>query len=175
MNAGFVVQRNIVNVLGARVNFENQRSFLLNIENYLQQSLTESFFGYEFDPRDGPVCRANFRMFEEILDVGRDQYVADAALLQSLYDDIFIKLMAFGITLVDNQEFLDFFTLPDIDLNEFVKMEFFSANGAFPAMNVDELQLKLDELFFERVDLGLEQLNTPDLLPEATTCSMPTF
>ena len=50
-------------------------------------------------------------------------------------------------------------------------MLFYSADGATPAMDVDELKEKLDELFFERFELGLEQLNTPEIPPETVTCS----
>ena len=83
--------------------------------------------------------------------------------------------MAFGIEFVDNQEFLDFFTVPNHDHNPFVRQLFFSADGATLIMTQDRLNEVLDELFFERVDLGLEELFVPDTPPETTTCSIPTF
>ena len=59
----------------------------------------------------------------------------------------------------------------------FLSRVFFSEKGAIPFENRDDLTRALQVLFFERYELGLEELaDAPmDLPPETTSCSDQTF
>ena len=56
-----------MNDIGDSVQLTNQERFLGDILKWAQQPmLLTSAAGYDFDPRDGPVCRENFLQNEEL-------------------------------------------------------------------------------------------------------------
>ena len=87
---------------------------------WVSQPLAESINGYEFNILDGPVCRANFVGLEEIIAANGDQYEADIAEFEGLYQTAFFNMQTFNINLVDNENFIETFTTPDHVLNPFL-------------------------------------------------------
>ena len=115
------------------------------------QDLPVSVNGYEFSPRDGPLCRQTISDLEQTVIDGSAQWEADRIELNTIYVDLFNKMTAFGISLIENREFLEFFTFPDY--NGFgigVKSYFFEEDGAEEFKSSDDLKFALVELYFER-------------------------
>lgn len=106
---------------------------------------------------------------ETILDENADQYEADRIALERLYQDAFDKMTTFGISLIDNQDFLETFLIPGADLS-FLDFAFSSEEGAV-IETLEDLRFALDEVFFARVDFGLEELATADIPPSTASCS----
>ena len=62
----FELQSAIENAIGDSVNLSNQERYLNDVLAYATQELPTSLTGHVFDPRDGPVCRANFALNEAL-------------------------------------------------------------------------------------------------------------
>ena len=82
-------------------------------------------------------------------------------------------MTTFGISLIDNEDFLDTFLVPGSD-HSFLDFAFSSEEGAVIETQED-LKFALDEVFYTRVDFGLEELNIPDVPPSTGSCSNETF
>ena len=64
--AGYDIEDEIWNAIGIKTTLDNMRRFLIDVEEWLRQPCPEhSLNGFEFNPTDGPVCRANFLVTEE--------------------------------------------------------------------------------------------------------------
>lgn len=110
------------------------RGFLTDVADWLSQPCPESLTGYEFGPTDGPYCRENFIITEEVYLEGKDGFEADAVELDMFYEDILVTMWNYDLTLVNNEDFLNFISEGrDVsEFNEDVRNKFFSSNGATP-------------------------------------------
>lgn len=99
-----------------------------------------------------------------------------ALTLEGIYDSILFNVHE-GCDLVDNPKFLMFITDNKVDeITDETRNLFLSEYGASPFTETDQLIYALSELYYQRVELGLEQSVFADLPPfsETATCSIET-
>ena len=129
-----------------------------------------------FNRNDGPICRANFKDTEDFYNEHMASYNADLAKLDELYEDILSQVHE-GCDLVDNQKFLMFITDNRSDqLADGVRQLFLTEEGAEAFTDADDLKQALSEMYYQRVDFGLENPVVYDLPPflSTDTCSVGT-
>ena len=121
-----------MNDIGDSVQLTNQERFLGDILAWAQQPiLVTSDAGYDFDPRDGPVCRERFLENEDLYLGSTNQQAEDQAALDNLYAMILGLMESNSVRLVDNNDFIEWATEETLpELREQTKMVILRRDGA---------------------------------------------
>ena len=135
-----------------------------------------SIVGYTFLDGDDETCRNNFIATEQqFLDLDKEEFNEVSAEKNLIVQDILDKQEQSNLSLVDNQDFINWSTTyggPEVEdgfiLFEPVAVTFLTQAGATPLTNVEELGPALDTLFSQRIFTNLETpIPTPDIAFES--------